>query len=117
MPKLTPASVEKFKPHKTRREIPDAASPGLYLFVQPKTGNKSFHMRFRNPHGRHANLTLGPLDLNGKEAAGDPVIGQPLTLVSARRLASEIHRQRALGKEVVGNRHRDRLERKAGGAK
>src|SRR5262245_36712478 len=118
MPKLTPASVLKYRPHKNdRREIPDAASPGLYLFVQPKTGSKSFHMRFRKPYGGHANLMLGPLDLSGNEAADDPIIGQPLTLVSARRLASEIHRQRALGSDVVGNRHRDRLEAKAGGAR
>ena len=36
MPKLTPASVEKHKPNKhQRREIPDAASPGLYLIIRP----------------------------------------------------------------------------------
>lgn len=116
MPKLTPASVEKHKPHKSRREIPDAAAPGLYLIVQP-SGAKSFAMRFRNPHGRHVKLTLGRLDLSGKEFAGDPVIGQPLTLVAARRLASDVHRQRALGNDMVALRHRERLERKAGGAR
>jgi hypothetical protein len=116
MPKLTLTSVEKHKPHNTRREISDAAMPGLFLIVQP-SGFKSFAMRFRNPHGRHIKLTLGPLDLSGHEAPADPVIGQPLSLVTARRLASEIHRQRAMGSDVAGNRHRDRLERKAGGAK
>jgi integrase len=55
--------------------------------------------------------------LSGKEFAGDPVIGQPLTLVAARRLASDVHRQRALGNDMVAIRHRERLERKAGGAK
>ena len=116
MPKLTPASVEKHKPHKNRREIPDAASPGLYLIVQP-SGSKSFAMRFRNPNGRHVKLTLGPLDLSGNEAPDAPVIGQPLSLVSARRLASEMNRQRAMRKDVVAARHRDRLEHKAGGAR
>ena len=49
MPKLTPASVEKHKPNKHhRREIPDAASAGLYLIIQP-SGSKCFAMRFRNP--------------------------------------------------------------------
>jgi integrase len=118
MPKLTPASVLKYRPHKKdRREIPDAASPGLYLFVQPKTGNKSFHMRFRKPYGGHANLWLGPLDLSGNEAPDDPIIGQPLSLVSARTLASRVQRQRALGNDMVAIRHRERLERKAGGTK
>ena len=117
MPKLTPASVEKHKPGKTRREIPDAASPGLYLIIQPGSGTKSFAMRFRNGNGRHVKLTLGPLDLTGNEAADAPVLGQPLTLLSARRLASEMNRQRALGKDTVAIRHRERLERKAGGSK
>ncbi|HEY3224947.1 MAG TPA: tyrosine-type recombinase/integrase, partial [Pseudolabrys sp.] len=116
MPELTPASVEKHRPRKTRREIPDAASPGLYLIVQP-SGAKSFAMRFRNPHGRQVKLTLGRLDLSSKEFAGDPVIGQPLTLVAARRLASDVQRQRALGNDMVALRHRERLERKAGGAR
>ena len=113
MPKLTPASVEKHKPHKHRREIPDAASPGLYLIVQP-SGAKSFAMRFRNGNGRHVKLTLGPLDLSGNEAPDAPVIGQPLSLVSARRLASEMNRQRALGKDMVAVRHRERLEAQGG---
>ena len=41
MPKLTPASVEKHKPGKTRREIPDAASPALYLIIQPSPEPKA----------------------------------------------------------------------------
>ena len=114
MPKLTSASVEKHKPTKYRREIPD--THGLYLVVQP-SGHKSFAMRFRNGNGRQVKLTLGPLDLSGNEAPDAPVLGQPLTLVAARRLASEMNRQRALGKDTVAIRRRERLERKAGGAK
>src|SRR6516164_1073261 len=117
MPKLTPATVEKYKASKShRREIPDHQSPGLYLVIQ-QSGTKSFAMRFRNQNGRHVKLTLGRLDLSGNEAPDAPVIGQPLTLVTARRLASEVHRQRALGNDMVAVRHRERLERKAGGAK
>jgi integrase len=117
MPKLTPASVEKHKPNKhQRREIPDAACPGLYLIIQT-SGSKSFAMRFRGPTGRHQKLTLGRLDLTGHEAPDDPILGAPLTLLSARRLASEINRQRARRMDVVAARHRDRLEYKAGGAR
>ena len=117
MPKLTATSVEKTKANKhRRREIPDAASPGLYLVVQP-SGSKSFAMRFRNLHGRHVKLTLGRLDQTGADLPGDPVVGQPFTLVLARRLAAEIQRQRAQRKDVVGARHRERLEHKAGGAR
>jgi integrase len=41
------------------------------------------------------------------------VLGAPLTLASARRLATELHRQRALGKDIVAVRHRERLEQVA----
>ena len=101
MPKLTAASVEKYRPAKDRREIPDAGSPGLYLIVQA-SGRKSWALRFRKPGGRSAKLTLGPVDLSGKEAADEPVIGAPLTLASARRLAAEVHRQRAMGQRRDG---------------
>jgi len=116
MPKLTAASVEKFRAAKTRREIPDAACPGLYLVVQ-KTGLKSFAMRFRNQYSRHVKLTLGKLDVTGVESETAPMIGMPLTLLAARRLAMDVHRQRALGNDVAAQRHRQRLERKAGQAK
>ena len=41
------------------------------------------------------------------------MLGAPLTLASARRLATELHRQRALGKDIVAVRHRERLEQVA----
>ena len=107
MPRLTPASVRKLKPsRKERREIPDAGSPGLYLLVQP-SGTKTWAMRYRSPHGKHVKLTLGPLDLSGRQADEIPVIGQALSLVGARRLASEVHRQRALGHDVAETLYRE----------
>jgi integrase len=45
------------------------------------------------------------------------VLGAPLTLASARMLATELHRQRALGEDVVAVTHRERLERVAHGGK
>jgi integrase len=102
MPKLTSASVERLRPGKERREIPDSGCPSLRLVIQT-SGHKSWAMRFRRPSGRSAKLTLGPVDLSSAEQDGDPVIGMPLTLVAARRLAVDILRQRAMGRDVVAD--------------
>jgi hypothetical protein len=113
---LTVAAIQRLRAGKRRREIPDGGSPGLYLIIQP-TGKKSWAMRFRRPSGKSAKLTLGPVDLSGLEVDDDPVIGSPLTLVSARRLAAQIHHERARGRDVVAAQHREKLERKARGGK
>jgi integrase len=47
-------------------------------------------------------MTLGRFDPLG-EMEGEPTLGGPLTLMAARRLATEILRQRALGKDVIGD--------------
>jgi integrase len=111
---LTAAAVARLRAGKRRREIPDGGSPGLYLIIQP-TGKKSWAMRFRRPSGKSAKLTLGSVDLSGLEV-DDPVIGSPLTLQAARRLAAQVHHQRAHGRDVVAARHREKLELKARGA-
>ena len=113
---LTAAAVERLRPDKERREVPDGGCSGLYLIIQP-SGVKSWAMRFRRPSGKSAKLTLGPVDLTNKEVQSEPVVGMPLTLASARSLATELHRQRAMGKDVVATRHREKLERAARGAK
>jgi hypothetical protein len=59
-------------------------------------------MRLRRPDGRTAKLTLGPVD-TGHESSTEPVIGAPLTLAAARKVAAEVHRQRAMGKDPVGD--------------
>ncbi|MFD0460572.1 Arm DNA-binding domain-containing protein [Microvirga aerilata] len=94
--KLTAAAVEKLKPTDKRQEIPDTGSDGLRLIIQP-SGAKSWAMRFRRPDGTHAKLTLGPVDLSGREGTGTPVMGAPLTLREARWLATEVTRKRAAG--------------------
>ena len=99
---LTAVAVKNCRPTKGRREIPDGGCPGLYLVVHA-SGRKTWAMRFRRPSGKPAKLTLGPVDLSGSEAATDPVIGRPLTLASARRLATEVHHQRAKGRDVVAD--------------
>ena len=60
-------------------------------------------------------MTLGPV--TDVEADGEPIIGAPLTLAAARQLAVGLHRERALGKDIVAVRHREKLELKAKGAK
>jgi integrase len=100
---LTAAAVLKIKPAADRREIPDAGAAGLYLVIQP-SGAKAWAMRFRRPNGVRAKLVLGPLDATGKEMAGDPQIGQPLTPAAARALAGQINRQRAMGIDVMAAR-------------
>ena len=44
---------------------------------------------------------------------GDPVIGGPLTLAAARRLAADVMRQRALGKDVISDHAMAKRRRKA----
>jgi integrase len=99
---LTAIAVKSFKSGKVRRELPDGGCPGLYLVIQT-TGQKSWALRFRRPNGKPAKLTLGPLDLSGKEAPAQPAIGHPLTLASARALAAELCRQRVRGRDVVAD--------------
>ena len=100
---LTAAAVQNYRPRKARREIPDGGCRGLYLVVQP-TGQKSWALRFRRPGGTSGKLTLGPCDLTNKEATTEPVLGMPLTLVGARRVAVQVHRARAMGQDVVADR-------------
>lgn len=113
MPKLTTAAIARYRPSGKRREIRDAAVKGLYLVIQP-TGSKSFCMRFCRPDGTPSKLTLGPLDLTGTEMPEEPVIGQPLTLAGAHEIATKVHRQRAMGRDVIAEqaaaKHRRHIE-------
>lgn len=97
---LTAVAAMNYRPSKERREIPDGGCPGLYLVVQ-RSGHKSWALRFRRPNGKPAKLTLGSLDLSGREAEIEPIIGHPLTLAAARALAAEIGRQRNRDRDVI----------------
>ncbi len=57
MARLTTRLVETVKTSDTRKEIPDAHMPGLYLVVQPG-GARSWAVRYRH-HGRPRKHTLG----------------------------------------------------------
>jgi integrase len=116
---LTVAAVKNYRPGKARREIRDGGAQGLYLVVQP-SGARSWCLRFRRPDGAPAKLTLGTVDLSGRELEGKPEIGMPLSLPAARQLAAEVHRRRALGRDVIADqaaeKHRRRIEGEDGAA-
>jgi Arm DNA-binding domain len=100
--RLTAVAVRNLRPGKDRREIPDAH--GLHLIIQP-TGKKSWALRTRRPDGRSCKITLGPVsDLSGEELKDvEPVIGAPLTLPAARKLAAHILHNRARGADVAAD--------------
>lgn len=109
---LTAAAAAKFQPGETRRIIRDGGARSLFLVVQP-SGHKSWQMRFRRPGGTPAKLTLGTLDLSGRELNAAPVIGQPLSVSAARQLAAAVLRERALGADVFADHAAARRRRKA----
>jgi integrase len=116
---LTTAAVKKYQPTHKRHEIRDGGARGLFLVIQP-SGSKSWAMRFRRPDGTPGKLTLGVVDLAGKEMQGEPVLGAPLSLAGARVLASEVNRQRAMGCDVIADyaiaKHRRHAEVEEGAA-
>jgi integrase len=107
MPKLTDAVARRLRATDGKRlVIRDAGGHSLYLVISPSSGLKTFTMRFRRPGGKVGKLTLGPF-YEGDEPLNegrplDPVKGAPLTLAMARELALRIHRERALGRDVIG---------------
>ena len=109
---LTAAAVRNLLPGAKRLEIPDAGCRGLRLIVQ-STGHKSFALRFRRPDGRPGKLTLGPVDLTGTETPDEPVIGGPLTLAAARKLAADFQRQRAFGRDVIADHNTAKRRRRS----
>ena len=88
----------------TRREVPDAACPGLRLIIQAKTGTNRLRCGSESPNGSHAKLTLGPYDRDrqgdrgraGYRPAPDPSGG--------KALATSVDRERAMGVDVVEER-------------
>ena len=102
MGKLTTPAVEKIKvrgvtdggKQRTRLEYHDGG--GLYLIVQ-KSGHKSWAQKYKR-NGVSQKLTLGPYDAKGSPD-GTPKVGDPLSLVEARALNTQIKLQRNCGVE------------------
>ena len=61
-------------------------------------------MRYKRADGTSAKLTLGTCDTSGKELEGEPAIGGHLTLVAARRLATEQRRLIAMGRDPAAEK-------------
>ncbi|ACK84216.1 tyrosine-type recombinase/integrase [Methylorubrum extorquens] len=92
---LTARAVELAKPDPgKRREVPDAALPGLYLVVQP-AGGKSWAVRYRAA-GKPRKLTLGPY----------PRLG----LADAREAARTALHAVAEGRDPAGEKQAARVE-------
>lgn len=89
--KLTDKAVENATAGASRREIPDALLPGLYLVVQP-TGSKSWAVRFRFK-GMPCKHTLG---------------GSGLSLAAARAAAGTALRRVAEGEDPREIKRRER---------
>ena len=72
--RLTARSIQTLQPGNKRREIPDDLLMGLYLIVQPGTGNKAWAVRCRQ-NGRPRKITIGRYPVYGlaeaREAAHD----------------------------------------------
>jgi integrase len=109
---LTDAAVSRLKKGDIRRRIRDLGSQSLFLIVEP-SGRKSWQMRFRRPGGKVGKITLGPVLTGGGELEAVPIVGMPLTLRAARRLAAEVHRQRSLEKDVIAERKAEKHKRRA----
>lgn len=95
MAKLTAVSVDNWKKADRRQEVPDAATPGLYLVVQP-SGKKSWTVRYRNG-AKHRRMSLGRF----------PAV----TLADARAKAREVQAAAAEGHDPAGEREHQRAER------
>jgi integrase len=115
---LTATAVKNARASIARRELPDAACPGLHLAIEP-SGSKRWALRYRRPDGRSARLVLGSVHVADQEPATEPVIGGHLTLASARRLVAMLRHEIAQGRDpgaahlVAKQRHRVEADARA----
>ena len=109
---ITAAAVKNYRPGEDGERSPTGAVPVSTLLFKPVVTGRG-RCAFGEPNGKPAKLTLGPVDLSGKEAESEPVMNSPLSLASARRLAAEIHRQRAMGRDVVADYDASRRRQKS----
>jgi len=103
--KRAAAFVSNLKVPTSRREIPDAAKPGLYLIVQPVSGALSWAVRTK-VDGRPVKITIGVYD-----ALGSPE--DRLGAVISPKQALSITQARNLADRVIGDARRGRDPRKA----
>jgi integrase len=87
--KLTDPTVKNLRATSARQEIPDDLLPGLYLTVQPKTGAKSWQVRYRAA-GKHRRMTLGRYPAMSLSAARDRARAVMLDAQSGADPAAEV---------------------------
>jgi integrase len=102
---LTSISIRNMKPEEVRKEYPDGGCRGLYVVVQPNSGQKSFAVRCR-VNGKPAKITLGKFVFDDPAAKGktNPKIGDALTLAAARKFAADMMHQIAGGGDPVASK-------------
>ena len=108
---LTAISCRNAHAGDKRREIPDAGCRGLYFVIQP-SGAKSWAARFRY-RGAPRKLTLGPFLDGGQEPDVAPEIGAPLSVASARELATKALRQAKSGVDPTAEKRKHRVAQRA----
>ena len=115
--RLTDAAVHKLKPDAKRRRIilDTGVKSSLYLVIQPRpSGAKSWMMRFRRrPGGPIGKIVIGRLARRGYETSDAPVIGSPLSLAAAHRLASNLLHQKASGGDPIADHKAAKHRRQA----
>ena len=107
---------QKSPPATKRREISDGACPGLYFVVQ-NVRLKKFCDAFPQPVRPTRQVDAGQARhqrQSKRHRAGHRYAAE---LSAHGGWRSDVHRQRALGNDVVAIRRRERLERKARSAK
>jgi hypothetical protein len=66
-------------------------------------------MRITRPNGKLARITLGTVDVTSEEeGTEEPAIGTAMSLASARRLATQVQRERAMGRDFIASRHAEK---------
>jgi integrase len=108
---LTAISIANERAGEDRKEISDGGCTGLYLVIQP-SGHKSWCVRFRY-RGAPRKLTLGPVLSGAQEPDTPPEFDTPLSLASARQLATTALRQAKSGTDPTAHKRKRREQQHA----
>ena len=107
---LTDITIKNLKATGKPREIPDGR--GLYVWIGA-SGAKSFVCRYRI-NGKPQKLTLGrwipPEDR--KERKDDPQVGEPMSLLQARKVANDVMIQLRRGRDPAADKRQSMLDTK-----
>jgi integrase len=110
---LTPITIANLRARAHRYEVSDGGCLGLRVAVFPSR-KKSFIVRYRY-RGLQRKLTLGPVlvERGVAEPANAPEAGTPLSLASARELATKALREAKSGTDPVAAKQRRKQEQRA----